>query len=110
MFGNVGLEDRLAFSVFGAAVNEASRLESLTKTLGVPILASEEFRSRCPARWLDLGQQTMRGVAQPGHRLHALLGEECRTVPLVRRVRAVGRSDAESVVLLQRERPAELAK
>jgi adenylate cyclase len=25
MFGNVGLEDRLAFSVFGAAVNEASR-------------------------------------------------------------------------------------
>jgi hypothetical protein len=37
------------------------------------------------------------------------LDEECRTVPVVRRVREVGPSDAESVVLLQRERPKELA-
>lgn len=110
MFGNVGLEDRLAFSVFGAAVNEASRLESLTKALGVPILASEEFRSRCSGRWENLGQQAVRGVAQPITVHTPCLGEECRTVPLVRRVRTFGRSDAESVVLLQRERPAELAK
>lgn len=106
MFGNVGLEDRLAFSVFGSAVNEASRLESLTKTLGVPILASEEFRSRLSSKWLELGEQTMRGVAHPIAVYTPCLDEECRTVPVKRRVRVAGRSNAESVVLLQRERPA----
>ena len=110
MFGNVGLEDRLAFSAFGSAVNEASRLESLTKTLGVPILASEEFRSRLSSKWQELGQQTMRGVPHPVTVYTPCLGEECLTAPVVRRVRAPARSNAESVVLLQRERPAELAR
>jgi adenylate cyclase len=109
MFGNVGLEDRLAFSVFGAAVNEASRLESLTKTLGVPILASEEFRSRLSSKWLELGEQTMRGVANPVTVYTPCLDEECLTVPVARRVRPVGPSNAESVVLLQRERPARVS-
>ncbi|MFW6076171.1 MAG: adenylate/guanylate cyclase domain-containing protein [Hyphomicrobiales bacterium] len=108
MFGNVGLEDRLAFSVFGAAVNEASRLESLTKTLGVPILASEEFRSRLSSKWLVLGEQTMRGVAHPITVYTPCLDEECLNVPVARRARQVGPSNAESVVLLQRERPAEV--
>jgi adenylate cyclase len=110
MFGNVGLEDRLAFSVFGAAVNEASRLQSLTKALQVPILASEEFRARLSSNWLDLGPQAMAGVAAPFTVYTPCLDEECRTVPVVRRVREVGPSDAESVILLQRQRPAELAQ
>jgi adenylate cyclase len=104
------LEDRLAFSVFGAAVNEASRLQSLTKALQVPILASEEFRARLSSNWLDLGPQAMAGVAAPFTVYTPCLDEECRTVPVVRRVREVGPSDAESVILLQRQRPAELAQ
>jgi adenylate cyclase len=110
MFGNVGLEDRLAFSVFGAAVNEASRLESLTKTLGVPILASEEFRSRLASRWMELGEHTMRGVAHPVTVFTPCLGEECLTIPVARRVRPGGPSHAESVVLLQRARPVAAAR
>lgn len=110
MFGNVGLEDRLTFSAFGSAVNEASRLESLTKTLHVPILASEEFRSRLFGTWQELGAQIMRGVAQPVTVYTPCLDEDCVNVPVARRARLAGPSNAESVVLLQRQRPAELAR
>jgi len=62
MFGNVGLEDRLTFSVFGSAVNEASRLETLTKAYNAPIIASEEFRGRCEGAWEKIGNETLKGV------------------------------------------------
>jgi hypothetical protein len=75
----------------------------------VPILASEEFRSRLSSNWMDLGAQAMAGVGTPFTVYTPCLDEDCRTVPVVRRVREVGPSDAESVVLLQRERPKELA-
>ena len=110
MFGNVGLEDRLTFSAFGAAVNEASRLESLTKTLKVPVLASEEFRSRLSSKWQELGPQTMRGVAHKVTVFTPCLDEECQSVPVTRRVHVAGPSDAENVVLLQRGKPAALAQ
>src|SRR3546814_2710427 len=47
MFGNVGLAERLSFSVFGSTVNEAARLETLTKKFATPIVASEEFATYC---------------------------------------------------------------
>src|SRR5690606_17191439 len=65
MFGNVGLIDRLAFSVFGAAVNEATRLEALTKVYQTAIVASEEFRGRCEGNWDELGEEMLRGVSHP---------------------------------------------
>ena len=110
MFGNVGLEDRLSFSVFGAAVNEASRLESLTKTLHVPMLASAEFRSRLSSKWRNLGEHAMRGVSHPVTVYTPCLDEEQMIAKVARRARAVGPSNAESVVLLQRAQPAELAR
>ncbi len=102
-FGNVGLVDRLSFSVFGSAVNEASRLESLTKVHKVPIVASEAFRSRCEGRWEEIGAETLRGVQHeitvftPCHS-----SEDCGVVKLPRKVMEAHHSDAENVVLLHR--------
>lgn len=43
MYGNVGTPDRLDFTMIGPAVNEAARMEKLTKALGCTILASDSF-------------------------------------------------------------------
>ena len=45
MYGNVGTPDRLDFTMIGPAVNEAARMEKLTKTLGCAILASDSFQA-----------------------------------------------------------------
>jgi adenylate cyclase len=64
MFGNVGVSDRLTFSVFGAAVNEVSRLDSLTKELGEPVLATDNFAFALPRAWRALGSFELKGVAR----------------------------------------------
>jgi adenylate cyclase len=71
IFGNVGTPDRLSFGVVGSAVNEAARIESLTKTVHRPIVVSDRV-----AAWLnepleDLGRRLIRGVEEP-RRLWAL--------------------------------------
>jgi len=103
MFGNVGLVDRLAFSVFGAAVNEATRLEALTKVYKTPIVASEEFRSRCDGTWDELGEEMLRGVS---HAVNVFtpckVERESIKAAIARRITEIGHSDAENVLLLHR--------
>jgi adenylate cyclase len=43
LYGNVGTPERLDFTMIGPAVNEAARMEKLTKSLGCAILASDSF-------------------------------------------------------------------
>ncbi|MEM7781928.1 MAG: adenylate/guanylate cyclase domain-containing protein [Planctomycetota bacterium] len=55
MVGNSGSKDRLKYGPRGSVVNLASRLETLTKQAGVPILISQETADRVtfPTRLLD---------------------------------------------------------
>jgi adenylate cyclase len=62
MFGNIGIPERVEFSVIGPAANEVARLEGLTKKLGHRVLVSEEFAKLLPLNWDALGQQKVAGV------------------------------------------------
>jgi adenylate cyclase len=65
MFGNIGIPERLSFSVIGSSVNQVARLEELTKTLGRNLLVSRPFADALPASWEPLGPQAVRGIPAP---------------------------------------------
>ena len=65
MFGNIGVPSRLAFSVIGPAVNEAARIENLTKKLDPIILAAKSFAQINSRHWKSLGEHKLEGVTQP---------------------------------------------
>jgi adenylate cyclase len=69
-FGNIGTRDRLDFTVIGPAVNRCSRMEGMTKALGVSTIASSEFKALCPRPLRPLGAHRLRGVERPVE-LHA---------------------------------------
>jgi adenylate cyclase len=64
-FGNVGSSTRLDFTAIGPAVNEVTRVEALTKTLGAPILATSRFAQvGCSTKMVSLGHHELRGVEE----------------------------------------------
>lgn len=65
MFGNIGIPSRLSFSVIGPAVNEAARIEALTKKLKRTILVGKSFADISPKEWKSLGEHKLQGVSQP---------------------------------------------
>ena len=64
-YGNVGAPSRLDFTVIGPAVNLAFRIESATKELGRPLLASRAFARAVPTPLVSLGAHRLRGIAAP---------------------------------------------
>jgi adenylate cyclase len=61
IYGNVGVPERLQFTVVGAAVNEVVRVQDLTKQLGCPLLATAPFAAAATGAWRPLGEHLLRG-------------------------------------------------
>ncbi len=65
LFGNIGVPERVEFSVVGPAANQVARLESLTKTVGMRILVSKAFADNMEDTWVRVGEYELRGVDSP---------------------------------------------
>jgi len=65
IYGNVGVPERLQFTLVGSAVNEVVRVQDLTKTLGYPLLATAPFAGAAAGRWHPLGEHLLRGLETP---------------------------------------------
>jgi adenylate cyclase len=67
LYGNVGANDRLDFTVIGPAVNEVARIETLCEPLGRAVLVSAEFAAAAEdagGRLESLGRFALRGVRE----------------------------------------------
>jgi adenylate cyclase len=64
-YGNIGARRRLDFTVIGPAVNQAARLQGMSKTLGERVVMSGTFASSFGRPLRDLGMHQLRGVGTP---------------------------------------------
>ncbi len=64
-FGNIGVPERLAFSVIGPTVNKVARVEKYTKELGVLALATPKIADASPGYWRAAGDHRLPGLSAP---------------------------------------------
>lgn len=64
-FGNIGIPQRLSFSIIGSTVNEVARIEGMTKLLQKPVLSGGALARLQPSRWDSVGSHKLDGVLDP---------------------------------------------
>ncbi len=64
VFGNIGVPQRLSFSVIGPTVNEVARIETMTKVIGKSILVTKDVAEFEADSWQLLGNFSLQGVSQ----------------------------------------------
>src|SRR5690348_18254091 len=61
-YGNIGVPQRLEFTVIGSAANAAARVESMSKVLGHSIVASSAFAAACAEPLVSLGRHSLKDL------------------------------------------------
>ena len=61
-YGNIGVRERLEFTVIGASANEAARVESMCKTLTKNVVLSSSFAAAYDGQLASLGRHELKDV------------------------------------------------
>ncbi len=61
-YGNIGVPQRLEFTVIGSAANTAARVESMSKALGRSVVVSSAFADACGDKLVSLGHHKLKDV------------------------------------------------